>query len=481
MTSFVSKLANSLGAGAVLTDPADMAKYLRSWSGNETGKAFAVVRPANTAEVSKTMAAAYADGIAVVPQSGNTGLAGGSIPDESGTAIVLSLERMNRIREISASARTMTVEAGCVLASLHETVEAQGLFFPLNFGAKGSCMIGGNLATNAGGSNVVRYGNTRELCLGLEVVLPDGRVMDLLSGLRKNNTGYDLRDLFVGSEGTLGIITAATMKLYPLPKARATGLVAVESLADALGVLNCVQAESGGAVEAFEIMPTAFLRQAARHKPDLLRPFNELPRYGVMIEIAATSDAAAISDSDGVLPVSAMLQRACEAALEDGLIHDAIFAGSEAQRLEIWRLREAALEVTNSVKTKIGFDISLPLERIHAFVAETQKMVDRTIAGAHLNPLGHLGDGNLHLGIWCDPEADADAFKAKAAEMKSAVLDLLARSGGSFSAEHGIGSHKLAEMRKYKDPVALDVMRAIKSALDPKNLMNPGRTIPSGN
>lgn len=481
MNEFVTKLMGIFPAGTILTDPVDMAKYVRSWSGNETGKAIAVVRPANTAEVSIAMAAAYAEGVAVVPQSGNTGLAGGSIPDDSGSAIVLSLERMNRIREISVSALTMTVEAGCVLASLHETVEAQGLFFPLNFGAKGSCMIGGNLATNAGGSNVVRYGNTRELCLGLEVVLPDGRVMDLLSGLRKNNTGYDLRDLFVGSEGTLGIITAATMKLYPLPKARATALVSVQSLADALSVLNRVQAESGGAVEAFEIMPNAFLRQAVRHKPDLLQPFRDPPRYGVMIEIAATSDEAAKPDADGVLPIAATLQRAAEAALEDGLIQDAIFAGSEAQRLDIWKLREAALEVTNSVTTKIGFDISLPLERIHAFVDETQKIVDRKVTGAHLNPLGHLGDGNLHLGIWCDPEGDAETFKAKAGEMKTSVLDLLARSGGSFSAEHGIGSHKLGEMRKYKDAVALDVMRSIKAALDPKNMMNPGRTIPPGN
>ncbi len=481
MSDFASKLASMLGAGAVLTDPADMAKYVRSWSGTETGKALCVVRPANTAEVSTAMAAAYAEGIAVVPQSGNTGLAGGSIPDDSGKAIVLSLERMNCIREISTSALTMTVEAGCVLAKLHETVEAQGLFFPLNFGAKGSCMIGGNLATNAGGSNVVRYGNTRELCLGIEVVLPDGRVMDLLSGLRKNNTGYDLRDLFVGSEGTLGIITAATMKLYPLPKARATALVSVASLADALSVLNRVQAESGGAVEAFEIMPNAFLRQARRHNPALLQPFRDLPRYGVMIEIAATSDAAATPDADGALPVAATLQRAAEAALEDGLIQDALFAASEAQRLDIWKLREAALEVTNSVKTKIGFDISLPLDRIHGFVDATQKIVDRTVTGAYLNPLGHLGDGNLHLGIWCDPDADVDAFKAKAGEMKNAVLDLLAQSGGSFSAEHGIGSHKLGEMRKYKDAVALDVMRAIKAALDPKSMMNPGRTIPAGN
>ena len=481
MNAFVSKLAESLGAGAVLSDPADMAKYVRSWSGNETGKALCVVRPANTAELSRALAAAFEAGIPVVPQSGNTGLAGGSIPDDSGRAIVLSLERMNRIREISASALTMTVEAGCVLARLHETVEAQGLFFPLNFGAKGSCMIGGNLATNAGGSNVVRYGNTRELCLGMEVVLPDGRVMDLLSGLRKNNTGYDLRDLFVGSEGTLGIITAATMKLYPLPKARATAIVAVESLADALLVLNRVQAESGGAVEAFEMMPDAFLRQAQRHKPELLQPFAHLPRYAAMIEIAATSDAAAIADSDGVLPVAATLQRACEAALEHGLIQDAVFAASEGQRQEIWKLREAALEVTNSVKSKIGFDISLPLERIHDFVAETQKIVDASVKGVVLNPLGHLGDGNLHLGIWCEPDADAEAFKAGAAKMKSAVLDLLARSGGSFSAEHGIGSHKLAEMRAYKDPVALDAMRAIKAALDPKGIMNPGRTIPAGN
>lgn len=478
MTDFAAQLTALLGPDAVIVEPADMAKYLTDWSGTHSGTALAVVRPGNTAEVSLVLKHAYGAGVPVVPQSGNTGLAGGGVPDASGRSILLSLERMNEIREISASALTMTVEAGCVLAKLHETVEAQNLFFPLNFGAKGSCMIGGNLSTNAGGSNVVRYGNTRELCLGLEVVMPDGRVINLLSGLRKNNTGYDLRDLFIGAEGTLGVITAATMKLYPLPKARATALVAVDSLADALTLLNRVQAASGGAVEAFEMMPRIFLKTAAKHKPDLMSPFRESPPYAAMIEIAATSDAEAAPDADGTLPVMRTLQVAAEDALEDGIIQDAVFAASEAQRLDIWRLREAALEVTNSVKTKIGFDISLPLDRIDKFVAETQMIVERYVTGAHLNPLGHLGDGNLHLGIWCDPEGDADAFKAHAKDMKESVLDLLARSGGSFSAEHGIGSSKLGEMSKYKDPVALSVMREIKAALDPKGIMNPGRLLP---
>ncbi|MBT3915727.1 MAG: FAD-binding oxidoreductase [Rhodospirillaceae bacterium] len=477
MSDLVSTLKSKFDNATVLTDPEDMAKYVTDWHGKLTGKALAVVRPTNTEDVAAVIKLAFEHGTPIVPQSGNTGVAGGSVPDDSGAAIVLSLERMNKVRDISPAAMTMTVEAGCVLEFLHETVEAQDLFFPLNFGAKGSCMIGGNLATNAGGQNVVRYGNTRELCLGIEAVLPDGRIVNLLSGLRKDNTGYDLRDLFIGSEGTLGVITAATMKLFHLPKARATTFAVVPDITRGLELLNRAQAETGGAVEAFELIPRVFLEIIQQHAPQHNIPFAEIPELCVLIEIAATSDAEAVADIEGIVPIAAKLEKILASGFDDGLVLDAVIASSEAQRQEMWDMREGALEAVTAAGVWIGFDISLPLDQVHAFVDEMTRRAEAIVPGLRMCHMGHLGDGNLHYTIF-SPEDNTDVSMANADAIRAAVYDAIVDFGGSFSAEHGIGTTKLYAMTNYKDPVALAVMQQIKATLDPKGIMNPGKLLP---
>ena len=477
MSTLIEKLVAIVGKSNVLTAQKDQTKYITDWPGDKSGRARAVVRPANTQEVSKIMALAYHTTTPVVPQSGNTGVAGGSIPDQSGDAIVLSLERMNIIRDISRPAQTIVVEAGCVLETIHTTVEELGLFFPLNFGARGSCMIGGNLATNAGGSNVVRYGNTRDLCLGIEAVMPDGEIMNLLSGLHKNNTGYDLRNLLIGSEGTLGVITAATLKLFPLPKARETCLATVNDISGSLELLNLIQAETGGAVEAFELMPKALFVLLAKHLPHLNQPFTDIPEMSVLIEIAATSDADAKMSESGITPIVQKLENVLADAFESNLVTDAVIASSEAQRSEIWTLRESALEAITAEGERIGFDIALPLDAVHGFVDEMAGTVERILPGARMLPVGHLGDGNLHYTVF--PKEDETAnLRKHAADIKAAVYGPLSSYGGSFSAEHGIGASKLAEMTAFKDPAALAVMRRVKTALDSRGIMNPGRMLP---
>jgi FAD/FMN-containing dehydrogenase len=477
LAGIISQLQSRLDASSLLTNDQEMVKYLTDWPGKMTGKALAVVRPTNTEEVSMIMNIAFETATPVVPQSGNTGVAGGAVPDSTGSAIVLSLERMNKIRGISSAAMTATVEAGCVLETLHKTVEAQNLFFPLNFGAKGSCMIGGNLATNAGGQNVVRYGNTRELCLGIEVVTSDGRIINLLSGLRKDNTGYDLRDLFIGSEGTLGIITAATMKLFHLPKARATSFVVVPDINHGLDLLNRAQAETGGAVEAFELIPRVFLELVQEYAPQHRIPFEKIPDLCVLIEIAATSDSDSLVGEGGKSPVSEKLEKILESGFKDGLVLDAVVASSEGQRREMWEMREGALETITAAGTRIGFDISLPLDFVQDFVDEMAQHAEAIMPNLRMCHMGHLGDGNLHYAIF-PPAGAAYELMEKAEEIKTAVYDAIGNYGGSFSAEHGIGSTKLYAMKNYKDPVALAVMQQIKATLDPKGIMNPGKLLP---
>jgi len=477
MTDIISLLKSTFEPSIILTKDQDIAKYITDWPGKMTGKALAVMRPSNTEEVSKIMQLAFETATPVVPQSGNTSVAGGSIPDKSGTAIVLSLERMNKILGVSSAAMTATVEAGCILEKLHQTVEAQNLFFPLNFGAKGSCMLGGNLATNAGGQNVVRYGNTRDLCLGIEVVTSDGRIMDLLSGLRKNNTGYDLRNLFIGSEGTLGIITKATLRLFHLPKARATTFAVIPNITSGLELLNRAQAETGGAVEAFELIPRVFLELVQQHSPHYHIPFDEIPELCVLIEIAATSDSESLVNQDGASPISTKLEKLLEDGFKDKLVLDAVIASSESQRREMWDMREGALEVITAAGTRIGFDISLPLDQVEPFVEKMAQHANQIMPGLRMCHMGHLGDGNLHYSIF-PPVGGADQLSNKADEIKATVYAEVGNYGGSFSAEHGIGSTKIYAMEKYKDRVALAVMKDIKATLDPKNIMNPGKLLP---
>ena len=476
MSDFITKLENEIDASSLITDKSEMAKYITDWSGKITGNALAVLRPRNTSEVSKIMGLAYEFEIPVVPQGGNTSVAGGSVPDDTGNSVVISLERMNKVRDISVSAMTITIEAGCILEKLQQIAEDKGLFFPLNFGAKGSCMIGGNLATNAGGQNVVRYGNTRELCLGVEAVFSDGRIMNLLSGLRKDNTGYDLRDLLIGSEGTLAIITAATMKLFHPPQARSTTLAIIPDIDTGLELLNRTQAQTGGAVEAFELIPRVFLELVKKHAPQFQMPFPEIPDLCVLIEIAPTSPQNS-NNKEVDNNAKEQLENILEDGINDELVLDAVIASSEGQRREMWEMRESALEIITKEGNRIGFDISLPLNKVQAFVREMEFRAGSLVKNLRMCHMGHLGDGNLHYAIF-PPEEDPDALNLKSEEIKKAVYDAISSFNGSFSAEHGIGTSKLFAMNNYKDPVALDIMQQIKVKLDPKMIMNPGKLLP---
>ena len=477
MSDFITKLENEIDASSLITDKSEMAKYITDWPGKITGNALAVLRPRNTSEVSKIMGLAYEFEIPVVPQGGNTSVAGGSVPDDTGNSVVISLERMNKVRDISVSAMTITIEAGCILEKLQQIAEDKGLFFPLNFGAKGSCMIGGNLATNAGGQNVVRYGNTRELCLGVEAVFSDGRIMNLLSGLRKDNTGYDLRDLLIGSEGTLAIITAATMKLFHPPQARSTTLAIIPDIDTGLELLNRAQAQTGDAVEAFELIPRVFLELVKKHAPQFQMPFPEIPDLCVLIEIAPTSPQNSNNSEEIDNNAKEQLENILEDGINDGLVLDAVIASSEGQRREMWEMRESALEIITKEGNRIGFDISLPLNKVQAFVREMEFRAGSLVKNLRMCHMGHLGDGNLHYAIF-PPEEDPDALNLKSEEIKKAVYDAISSFDGSFSAEHGIGTSKLFAMNNYKDPVALDIMQQIKVKLDPKMIMNPGKLLP---
>jgi FAD/FMN-containing dehydrogenase len=422
------------------------------------------------------MAFADANDIVVVPQGGNTGFMGGATPDADGRTILLSLRRMNRIREIDATNMSMTVEAGCVLQSLHEETEKQGLYFPLNLAAKGSCTIGGNLGTNAGGLNVVRYGTTRELTLGLEVVLMGGRVLNMLGGLRKDNTGYDLRNLFVGSEGTLGVITAATMKLFPLPVARATAFAEVRDVDAAVTLLHRLQAASGGGVEAFELIPADILHVLFHHFPNIPQPLATRGKMNVLMEIASTNPASGITDDTGQSPLRTIIEDTLGTALEDGLVLDATIAASEAQRQALWDVRETAPESHKMSAGVARSDISLPQSALAPFYDEMVTGIRAIDPNLWICGYGHIGDGNLHFNLIADEKSNVD-FDSKKKDLYELLYEKVAKYNGSISAEHGIGQTKRAQLAKVKSPEILDVMRAIKASIDPKNLMNPGKVI----
>jgi FAD/FMN-containing dehydrogenase len=465
----LDRLAALVGPAQVLTGP-DRDRYARDWMGKYQGRPLAVVRPGTTAEVAACLRLAAAEGLAVVPVGGNTGLVGGTMTDGG---LMLSLERLNRIRAVKRDARLVVAEAGVILSRLHEAAAAEGLYFPLWFGARGSAMLGGALSTNAGGSNVLRYGSTRGLCLGVEVVLPDGRVLNLMSELHKDNAGYDLKDLFIGAEGTLGIITAAVMKLVPAPRAHATATVAARSLGDALVLLNRMQEATGGRVEAFEFMPRSYSDRLGVVRPDLGQPFAAIPEVTILIEAATTVAAEAAPDAAGQVPFAVLLQGVLAEMLDEGLIQDAVIAQSEDQRRRMWARREAAAEITAGLSPAVDTDVCLPLDRVEAFLTEAQARLQRLDPGCRDLTVAHLGDGNLHFTVF--PTRDESSLKDAVLET---VEDVVAELGGSFSAEHGVGLSKLPSMTRRKDPVALEVMRAVKLALDPAGRMNPGKVIP---
>jgi len=463
----LQQLREAVGPTQVLTD-GDLSAYEQDWRKRWFGRALAVVRPGTTAEVAAVVRLSARMGVSLVPQGGNTGMVGGSVPDGSGTQLLLSLSRLNRIRGLDADNLTLTVEAGAVLQTVQQAAREAGLWFPLSLAAEGSCTIGGNLATNAGGTQVLRFGNARELCLGLEVVTADGEVWDGLSGLRKDNTGYDLRHLMIGSEGTLGIITAATLKLFPLPAATMTAWVGCESLTQCLALLRLARGRLDAGLTGFEVMGRFPLDLVARHFPALRRPLPASP-WCALLELA---------DAEGEGPARGRLESLLEAALESGAITDAVVAESVAQSRALWHLRESIPLAQAEEGLNIKHDISVPVSAIPAFCAQTDAALTAAIPGVRLVNFGHLGDGNLHYNVQAPPGIDGAAFlRTHEVEVNRIVYDAVARFGGSFSAEHGVGALKVHEMQARKSPVALGLMRRIKRALDPEGILNPGRVL----
>lgn len=465
--SLVQQLCAALDEPGLLTGE-DMAAWSRDWTGQYSWTPLCVARPRSTAEVSAVLRAAHAERVPVVPVSGHTGLAGGTSGEG---AVMLSLDRMARIEEIRAPARLAVVEAGVILSDLHAAAAAQGLSFPMTFGAKGSARIGGILATNAGGSNVLRYGNTRDLVLGLEAVLADGRVVDLMSELHKNNTGYDLRHLLIGSEGTLGVITRAVLKLVPQPRAFATAMVATDTLSGALEVLNRLRDVTGGAVEAFEFMSRFYVQQYAQMHPEARPVLDGDYDVTILVELGATAPRDAEPGPDGQVPIAAYLEEVLGDMLEEGAVLDAAVAQSDAQREAMWALREAAAEVSLSHVPLVNNDVSVPLDKVETFLEQAGARLADIDPDAQPVVVSHLGDGNVHYPVWIGDAGRKDA-------VMQAVEDVVLGLGGSFSAEHGIGLAKRPSMARRKDSVALDVMRAIKQALDPKGILNPGKLLP---
>ncbi len=465
--NLLETLAAEVGRANVLTGD-DAQPYLTDWRQRYRGRAQAVVRPGSTAEVAAVVGACVAARAPMVPQGGNTGLVGGGTPDGSGDAVVVSLQRMNRVRSIDTANDTVTVEAGCVLQAVQQAALEHGRLFPLSLAAEGSATIGGNLATNAGGTQVLRYGNARDLTLGLEVVLASGEVWNGLRGLRKDNTGYDLKHLFIGAEGTLGIITAATLKLYPLPAAQMTALAAVPSLAAAARLLERARAAAGAALTAFEVMGSAPLRNAVETLPGLRMPLPLAQPWYALLEL---------SDAESEAHATAVFERILAAALESGDIVDAAVARSLAEAQALWRLREGIPEAHARLGGNVKHDISLPVSCIAEFVDSTNAALRDRFAWIEPIVFGHLGDGNLHYNMGTVPGTPVDVAFAHEHEINRVVNDAVHARGGSISAEHGLGQLKREAITRYKPAVELELMRAIKRTLDPLGLMNPGKVI----
>jgi FAD/FMN-containing dehydrogenase len=475
MQTLLRELEPIVGSAHVLTD-GDLTAWTQDWRKRTHGKALAVLRPGNTDEVARVVKACAkfraehpACGLSLVPQGGNTGLVVGSTPDDSGRQIVLSLQRMNTVRGVDGANLTMAVDAGCILQTAQESAQAAGFWYPLSLAAEGTCTIGGTLATNAGGTQVLRFGNARELCLGLEVVTPQGDVWEGLSGLRKDNTGYDLKNLYIGAEGTLGIITAATLKLYPLPKAQLTAWAAVTSLEAAVTLLGLAQQHLSASLTGFEVMGQFALALVAKHFATLRVPLYEHSAFCVLLENAdAESEAHARQQFEGLL----------EAAMAQGCVTNAVVAGSLAQAQALWQVRESIPLAQAQEGLNIKHDISVPVSAMAAFAKATDARLAEAIPGVRLVNFGHLGDGNLHYNVQAPEGRDAATFlREQEQRVNQIVFDSVMAHGGSISAEHGIGSLKVGHLSHYKSPVALHTMRAIKQALDPLNLMNPGRVL----
>ncbi len=459
------RLKDAAGAGGFSEDANEIAPHLAEWRGRWQGKTSLLLKPNTTEAVSRILAICNETATPIVPQGGNTGLVGGQIPTEG--EVLLSLERMNRIRAVEANENLLVAEAGVILANVQKAAAEANRLFPLSLAAEGSCTIGGNLSTNAGGVGVLRYGMTRELVLGIEVVLADGRVLDLMRSLRKDNTGYDLKQLFIGAEGTLGIITACALKLFPKPRSYATVLAAISNAGAALDLLNRLQEATGGLVTAFELVSRSGLDLVLKHFRGTADP---LPKHSGWFVLAEISNPAAFD----ALPA---LETSLAKAMKDGLVADAVFAKSERERKSLWQLRESLSEAQKLEGASVKHDVSLPLSRIAEFLESADKAVKAALPRARPVAFGHIGDGNIHFNICAPPGNDA-ALLAARDQLERVVHDEAHRLGGSISAEHGIGIAKREALALYKTKAELEVMRALKRTLDPKNILNPGKLLP---
>jgi FAD/FMN-containing dehydrogenase len=468
LPNLLDRLRAIVGERGLVIDTREQQPYVNDWRDQWHGRAAAVVRPANTEEVARVVTLLAEARVPMVPQGGNTSMCGGSVPDASGSQVVVNLSRLNRVREVDIANNAMTVEAGCILANLQQLADEQDRFFPLSLGAEGSCEIGGNLSTNAGGTGVLRYGNTRELVLGLEVVLPDGRVWEGLRGLRKDNTGYDLKQLFVGAEGTLGIITAAVLKLFPKPRSRATALVAIDNPAASVALLSKLRATCGDRVSGFELMGRICMDLLLRHIPDARDPLAQRHPWYVLVEL---------SDSAEGNQLETLLQDALEDAVENEIVQDAVVASSESQRQALWKLRENIPEAQKLEGVSIKHDVSVPVSRVPDLIGLAGDALHKRFPDIRIVAFGHVGDGNIHYNCSKHERQDAKAFFEEAPEVNHMVYEVVHSLGGSISAEHGLGVLKRDEIKHYKSEIELDMMRAIKRTLDPHGLMNPGKVL----
>ena len=467
-TQFIQELTNLIGKNNVLIDIAEQEKYVSDWFGRANGKALAVAKPANPEEIASIVKLSEKYHVSIVPQGGNTGLVGGGLPDDSGQELVLSLERINKIRSLDALGKTISVDAGVILENLHKYTQEHGLEFPLTMGSQGSATIGGLLSTNAGGTAVLRYGNARDLCLGLEVITAEGEIWNGLRSLRKDNTGYDLRDLFIGAEGTLGIITGAVLKLVPLPKARLSALLSLDSPSLAIQLLEYVQTKANSQLTAFELISDTCLNLVDQYFPQFSYPFSTKVPYCVLIEI---------SDNESEEHAYELLNAMLEEAFEMNLITDAIIPQSLAQSKRFWEIREHIPLSQVEDGKNIKHDISLPISKIPNFIEEAKKIILRQLPNARIIDFGHLGDGNLHYNVAAPKGENVDAFMKNKTVVNELIHDLVDQMGGSISAEHGIGANKAHELIKYKTPTELNLMKKIKAGLDPRGIFNPKKVL----
>ncbi|QDH34609.1 FAD-binding oxidoreductase [Porphyrobacter sp. YT40] len=470
--AFLTAAAALLGERGLTTDPERMDAWLTDWRGRYTGRALALAAPASTAEVAALVGLCAAHGVPIVPQGGNSGMAGGATPDASGTAVILSLRRMSAIRAIDPAAGQAVCEAGVVLQTLHEAAEASQMRFPLTLGGKGSATIGGLIATNAGGTQVLRHGTMRAQVLGLEAVLASGEVLDLMTPLKKDNRGFDLKQLLIGSEGTLGIVTAACLRLLPATRGRATAWVGLEGIVEARTLLRQMERAMGDALEGFEVVPAHCLESVLAHQPTARAPLAEPHAWNALIEcVSPAQDSLALREG---------LEAALATALEDGLIADAVIAANDTQAEALWGLRDGISAAERALGPAMQHDISVPVEAMPEFILAATPAIEAAYPGSRVVAFGHLGDGNVHFHVLAPPGAVRGVWEeAEGKAVSAKVYDLVTQWGGSISAEHGIGQMKVDELARLHDPIALAVMRSVKQALDPAGLLNPGKLLPA--